>query len=100
LYHDTLRKIRLRDHNRPEVLQHLHDHRILLGGLEGTTNVAQGAIIARDIELVFDRDWDAMERAFGLFGGLEFSIQFSGLLQGVVEYYFGDCIRLVLRKLV
>lgn len=93
-YHDTLWEIRLRNDDRSKILQDLHNDRIFRSGVERTANVAQRCIMTFDIELIFDGEWDSVKGATNLFGGLKFSIELFGLLQGVIEDDFGEGVRL------
>lgn len=70
-YHNTLRQIRLRHDHSAQILQDLHNKSIVLSRLESSTNIPDSAVKSFDIELVFQSDWDAMQRADSLAVGFE-----------------------------
>lgn len=78
-YHDTLAKVCFGNDNGAHILQHLHEHCILTSGFERSSNVSQSRVNVLDVELIFECDGDAMERALELLRAAEFDIQCFGL---------------------
>lgn len=91
---DALRQIGLRNDHRTHRLYDLDENGIFRGGFEGSTDIAQGSVIALDIELVLHRDWDSMERSLDFAGSFEFAIKLPGLLQRIFEEDLGDTVGL------
>lgn len=61
VYHDALRKIRLRNDYRSQVLQYLDHGGIICRWFPGHPNISQSCIHPFDIKLIFDCDWNSMK---------------------------------------
>lgn len=83
--HDTLRQIRLGDEHDAGISEDLDDVCIFGGGLEGSTDVAEGRVVALDVELVLYGHWDAVEGTDGCAMSGEVVVEFAGSLEGCVE---------------
>lgn len=78
-YHDTLWKVGLANYDSTQLLQDVDQHRILGRWLERPASVAKSSIVAFDVELVFQADWDSVKGSFcfAFFGVV--LVEFSGL---------------------
>lgn len=55
---------------------------------------SDGGRVACDVEIVFERDGEAVERTDGFSGAVEFEIEFLGAFDGVGEHDDGETVGL------
>jgi hypothetical protein len=84
-YHDTLRKIRFCNDDRPHAFQQGHQNAVLGCGLECTANIAQRAVVSFDVELIFQGHGYTMQRPNKAIILAEGCVEFLSLLKSIRE---------------
>jgi hypothetical protein len=77
-----------------ELAQNLNNRAVFLHRLVGPCTEAGSARLTFDVEIVFQRDRQSMQRAYGLARALEVVVQFLRSLDGIVEHGHGEAVRL------
>lgn len=68
---------------------------VLVGGLVGITGDADGGVESGEVEVVFEGEGEAVERAYGSAFGGEVVVTGGGCDEGAGEAGFGEAVRLI-----
>ena len=87
-YHDALRKIGLCNNDGSHLPQRGHYNAVVCSWFEGPSDIAKGAVITLDVELVLQRHGDAMQRPHKSSMLFEELVQLPSSFQGIIKKNF------------
>lgn len=89
-HHDALRQVRLGQDDGAQRLEHGHEDGVGVGWSKGAADVADGRVVALDVELVLERDGHAVQRTDGRAMGGQMAVQLDGTLERVGKEDLGQ----------